>query len=123
RAHLLVREGSARVGRRDIVARNLVVGERDRRRGRGVVFPVHPGRGDVQVARCDCRGCRGGGVGQVVVAGIATCDRDPAHRDGLAVGDILVRERGAAVVSCHIVTTDLVRRQVDGRGSSAVVHL
>ena len=111
RAHALVREGSACVRRRDLVTRQLVVGERDRRRGRGVVPPVHARRGDVQVARRDVGGGARGRVGQVVVAGIASPDRDSTHRDRLAVGDILVRERGAAVVSRHIVAADLVRRQ------------
>ena len=111
RAHVLVREGSARVRGRDIVTRQLVVGERDRRRGRGVVPPVHARRGDVQVARRDVGGGARGRIGQVVVAGIATPDRDSTHRDRLAVGDILVCEGGRGVGRGHEVAQQLVRRK------------
>src|SRR2546428_10435987 len=104
-----------------MVARHLVVGERDRRRGRRVVLPVHPGRGDVQLAGRDVGGGAPGRVGQVVVAGIATTDRNPAHRDRLAGGHILVREGGRCVGRRDGVARHLVRRQRDRRRGGRVV--
>src|SRR5207302_203846 len=121
--HILVGEGGAGVSRRHGVSGQLV-GRQAHSRGRvPVVDLVNTGRAHGEVAWGDVGGGGRGRVDLVVVAGVRARDRDPAYRHRLAIGHVLVRERGDDVGGRHDVATDPVRGQGDGRGCDPVIDL
>src|SRR5439155_15902326 len=70
----------------------------------------------------DVGGRRGGGV-EGVVGGVGPADRDPAHGDRLAAGDVLVGESGRGVRVGEDVAADPVVAQRDCGRRAAVVDL
>jgi len=106
-ASVPVRESSAGVVDRKVVAQHAVVRQRYGGRGRAVVDLVHSRGGNRQRPGRDVGRRRGGGVDRIVPR-VGPRHADPAHRHRFARPHILVGEHGAGVSAAQHITAHAV---------------